>query len=95
MRGAGVYLIDKDGRAYLDTVNNVAHVGHEHSRVVDAGQKQMGLLNTNSRYLHKNITNLAQKLKETLPDELSVFNFVNSGSEANELALRMVKAVTG
>ena len=95
VRGAGVYLIDKDGRAYLDTVNNVAHVGHEHSRVVDAGQKQMGLLNTNSRYLHKNITNLAQKLKETLPDELSVFHFVNSGSEANELALRMVKAVTG
>jgi murein DD-endopeptidase MepM/ murein hydrolase activator NlpD len=63
VRGAGVYLIDKDGRAYLDTVNNVAHVGHEHSRVVDAGQKQMGLLNTNSRYLHKNITNLARKIE--------------------------------
>lgn len=95
VRGAGVHLVDEDGRAYLDTVNNVAHVGHEHPRVVNSGQKQMGLLNTNSRYLHKNITNLAQKLKGTLPAELSVFHFVNSGSEANELALRMVKAATG
>ena len=95
VRGSGVYLIDQNGRKYLDTVNNVAHVGHENSRVVIAGQKQMGILNTNSRYLHKNITDLAEKLKETLPQELSVFHFVNSGSEANELALRMVKAVTG
>ena len=95
VRGSGVYLIDQNGRKYLDTVNNVAHVGHENSRVVIAGQRQMGMLNTNSRYLHKNITDLAEKLKETLPPELSVFHFVNSGSEANELALRMVKAVTG
>ncbi len=94
VRGSGVYLIDHNGRKYLDTVNNVAHVGHEHPRVVTAGQQQMGLLNTNSRYLHKNITDLARKLKETLPPKLSVFHFVNSGSEANELALRMVKAVT-
>ncbi|MDA7797558.1 aminotransferase class III-fold pyridoxal phosphate-dependent enzyme [Flavobacteriaceae bacterium] len=94
VRGSGVYLIDHNGRKYLDTVNNVAHVGHEHARVVTAGQQQMGLLNTNSRYLHKNITDLARKLKETLPPKLSVFHFVNSGSEANELALRMVKAVT-
>ena len=95
VRGSGVYLIDQNGRKYLDTVNNVAHVGHENPRVVIAGQRQMGVLNTNSRYLHKNITDLAEKLKETLPPELSVFHFVNSGSEANELALRMVKAVTG
>lgn len=94
-RGSGVYLYDHLGRKYLDTVNNVAHVGHEHPRVVKAGQKQMAVLNTNSRYLHDNITTLAEQLKATLPPELSVFHFVNSGSEANELALRMVKAYTG
>ncbi len=95
VRGSGVNLIDNWGRKYLDTVNNVAHVGHEHLRVVKAGQKQMALLNTNSRYLHDNITALADKLKETLPPALNVFHFVNSGSEANELALRMVKTYTG
>jgi 4-aminobutyrate aminotransferase-like enzyme len=94
VRGSGVNLIDNWGRKYLDAVNNVAHVGHEHPRVVKAGQKQMALLNTNSRYLHDNITALADKLKETLPSELNVFHFVNSGSEANELALRMVKTYT-
>ena len=95
VRGSGVNLIDNWGRKYLDTVNNVAHVGHENPRVVKAGQKQMALLNTNSRYLHDNIIALADKLKETLPPELNVFHFVNSGSEANELALRMVKTYTG
>jgi murein DD-endopeptidase MepM/ murein hydrolase activator NlpD len=59
VRGSGVYLIDQNGRKYLDTVNNVAHVGHENPRVVNAGQRQMRVLNTNSRYLHKNITDLA------------------------------------
>ena len=95
VRGSGVYLIDQNGRKYLDTVNNVAHIGHENPRAVIAGQKQMGILNTNTRYLHENITDLAEKLKETLPPKLSIFHFVNSGSEANELALRMVKAATG
>ncbi len=95
VRGAGQYLIDQYGRKYLDTVNNVAHVGHEHPAVVQAGQEQMALLNTNSRYLHDNINALAEELLETLPPELSVLHFVNSGSEANELAIRMVKAVTG
>ena len=95
VRGSGVYLIDQHGRKYLDTVNNVAHVGHEHPEVVKAGQRQMGVLNTNSRYIHSNITNLAAEIKKTLPPELSVLHFVNSGSEANELALRMVKAATG
>lgn len=95
VRGAGQYLIDQYGRKYLDTVNNVAHVGHEHPAVVKAGQEQMALINTNSRYLHDNINTLAQELLETLPPELSVLHFVNSGSEANELAIRMVKAVTG
>ena len=95
VRGEGVYLFDDQGRKYIDTVNNVAHVGHEHPKVVKAGQSQMGVLNTNSRYLHNNITHLAKTLAQTLPPELCVLHFVNSGSEANELALRMAKTVTG
>ncbi len=95
VRGAGQYLIDQVGRKYLDTVNNVAHVGHENYNVVKAGQEQMALINTNSRYLHENINVLANELLQTFPKELSVIHFVNSGSEANELAIRMVKAVTG
>ena len=95
VRGAGQYLIDQFGRQYLDTVNNVAHVGHENYNVIKAGQEQMALINTNSRYLHENINALAQELIETLPPELNVLHFVNSGSEANELAIRMVKAATG
>ncbi len=95
VRGAGQYLIDQFGKKYLDTVNNVAHVGHENYAVVKAGQEQMALINTNSRYLHDSINQLAKELIETLPPELNVVHFVNSGSEANELAIRMVKAVTG
>jgi len=95
VRGAGQYLVDQFGRQYLDTVNNVAHVGHENYNVVKAGQEQMALINTNSRYLHENINALAEELIATLPSELNVLHFVNSGSEANELAIRMVKAVTG
>lgn len=95
VRGAGQYLMDQFGRKYLDTVNNVAHVGHEHYSVVKAGQEQMSLINTNSRYLHENINELTKELIETLPPKLNVLHFVNSGSEANELAVRMAKAVTG
>lgn len=95
VRGAGAYLIASDGRKYLDTVNNVAHVGHEHPKVVQAGQEQMAILNTNSRYLHENINEFAKKLLSTFPEKLSVVHFVNSGSEANELALRMARTYTG
>mgnify|MGYP001164240065 FL=1 len=95
VRGEGIYLIDSEGRKYIDMVNNVAHVGHEHPKVVKAGKQQMSILNTNSRYLHANITQLAKTLASTLPPELNVFHFVNSGSEANELALRMAKGMTG
>lgn len=94
VRGAGVYLLDQFGQKYLDTVNNVAHVGHEHPNVVSAGQNQMALINTNTRYLHENINTLAKSLLETLPAEISVIHIVNSGSEANELAIRMAKAYT-
>lgn len=94
VRGEMQYLLDETGRRYLDTVNNVAHVGHEHPKVVKAGQAQIAVLNTNTRYLHENIIKYANELCKTLPDKLSVIHFVNSGSEANELALRMAKAYT-
>ncbi len=94
LRGDKQYLINSNGRRYLDTVNNVAHVGHEHPRVVKAGQNQMAVLNTNTRYLHNNIVEFADELLKVLPEELSVIHFVNSGSEANELAMRMAKAYT-
>jgi len=91
VRGAGQYLYDSNGRRYLDMVNNVAHVGHEHPRVVRAGASQMGVLNTNTRYLHQNIIDYANALLAKCPDELDTVFFVNSGSEANELALRIAK----
>ncbi len=95
LRGDDVYLIDQYGQKYLDTCNNVAHVGHEHPAVVRAGQAQMAVLNTNSRYLHPAIVDFTEALLATLPPELSVVHLVNSGSEANELALRMAKAYSG
>ena len=95
VRGDGVYLMDSFGRKYLDTVNNVAHVGHEHPKVVKAGQKQMSVLNTNTRYLNEEILAYAEALLIKLPKELSILHFVNSGSEANELAIRMAKTATG
>ena len=95
VRGVMQYLIDADGRRYLDAVNNVAHVGHAHPDVVRAGQRQMAALNTNTRYLHDAILEYAERLTATLPDPLRVCYFVNSGSEANELAIRMARAYTG
>lgn len=95
LRGSGQYLYDSTGRRYLDTVNNVAHVGHEHPEVVRAIQRQAAVLNTNSRYLHDEVLAFAEELSATLPDELSVVHFVNSGSEANEVALRMCEAWSG
>lgn len=95
VRGEGVFLIDSDGRKYLDTANNVNHVGHQHPKVVTAGQRQMAVLTTNTRYLHKEIINYSKKLLAKLPKELEVLHIVNSGSEANELALRMAKTCTG
>jgi 4-aminobutyrate aminotransferase-like enzyme/Ser/Thr protein kinase RdoA (MazF antagonist) len=94
LRGWRQHLYDHRGRRYLDTVNNVAHVGHEHPVVVEAASRQAAVLNTNSRYLHPLILEYADALAATLPPDLSVVHFVNSGSEANELALRMARAVT-
>jgi 4-aminobutyrate aminotransferase-like enzyme/Ser/Thr protein kinase RdoA (MazF antagonist) len=95
VRGEGQFLFDAEGRRYLDAVNNVPHVGHCHPRVVAAGQRQMAVLNTNTRYLHELILEYARRLTATLPEPLGVCFFVNSGSEANELALRLARAHTG
>jgi 4-aminobutyrate aminotransferase-like enzyme/Ser/Thr protein kinase RdoA (MazF antagonist) len=95
VRGVMQHLIDVSGRRYLDAVNNVAHVGHAHPDVVRAGQRQMAALNTNTRYLHEAILEYAERLRATLPPSLSVCYFVNSGSEANELAIRMARAFNG
>lgn len=95
VRGFKQYLYDESGRAYLDCVNNVAHVGHSHPRVVKAVQRQMAVLNTNTRYLHDNLVRYAQRICETLPQPLSVCFIVGSGSEANDLALRLARTHTG
>ena len=94
VRGSMQYLYDDEGVEYLDAYNNVAHVGHCNPRVVKAGQEQMAVLNTNTRYLHDLINSFAERLTSTLPEPLSVCFFVNSGSEANELALRLARAHT-
>jgi len=95
VRGEGVWLYDHTGRGYLDCVNNVAHVGHSHPHVVAAIARQAALLNTNTRYLHRTILDYAERLAATFPDPLRVVYFTNSGSEANELALRIARTVTG
>ena len=95
VRGKGQFLHDSSGQPYLDLYNNVCHVGHCHPHVVAAGQKQMARLNTNTRYLYDGLTDYAGRLTATLPKELDTCFFVNSGSEANELALRIARTVTG
>ncbi len=95
VRGRGQFLLDDRGRAFLDLVNNVCHVGHCHPRIVKAAARQMAELNTNTRYLHGHLVEYAERLSATLPDPLEVCFFVNSGTEANELALRLAAAHTG
>ncbi|XP_048382898.1 ethanolamine-phosphate phospho-lyase isoform X1 [Stegostoma tigrinum] len=95
IRAQGQYMYDENGTQFLDCINNVAHVGHCHPDVVQAAVKQMELLNTNSRFLHDNLIQYAKQITATLPQELSVCYFVNSGSEANDLALRLARQYTG
>ena len=95
VRGEMQYLYDETGRQYLDCVNNVCHVGHCHPRVAQAAADQMAVLNTNTRYLHDHIVNYARRLADLLPEPLNVCYFVCTGSEANELALRMARTYTG
>ncbi len=95
VRGWKQYLYDDTGRAFLDVYNNVPLVGHSHPRVVSAAQQQLAVLNTNTRYLHDNANRYAERLTSLLPAPLRVCYFVNSGSEANELALRLARTHTG
>ena len=95
VRGEGQYLYDDRGRRFLDLVNNVCHVGHCHPHVVAAGQRQMAELNTNTRYLHDHLAEYALRLTDGFPDPLSVCFFVCTGTEANDLALRLARTHTG
>jgi 4-aminobutyrate aminotransferase-like enzyme/Ser/Thr protein kinase RdoA (MazF antagonist) len=94
VRGWMQYLYDHTGRQYLDGYNNVPHVGHSHPRIVRAAAEQMLVLNTNTRYFHDKLAMFAERVIATLPPPLRVCYFVNSGSEANELALRLARAHT-
>jgi 4-aminobutyrate aminotransferase-like enzyme len=95
VRGRGAWMEDADGQRYLDAYNNVPVVGHAHPRVVEAIARQAATLNTNTRYLHENIVALAERLTATMPVGLDTVMFVNSGSEANDLAWRLATTVTG
>ena len=94
-RGVGQYLYDATGRRYLDAVNNVPHVGHCHPHVVQAGAQAASVLSTNTRYLYPQIGEYVERLLSTFAPELSVAFLVNSGSEANDLALRLSWAYSG
>ena len=95
LRGWEHHLFDEWGRPYLDCYNNVPHVGHAHPRIQAVAARQLARMNSNTRYLHPAQIEFADKLLEKLPRSLSVCYFVNSGSEANELALRLARAHTG
>jgi 4-aminobutyrate aminotransferase-like enzyme/Ser/Thr protein kinase RdoA (MazF antagonist) len=88
------YMYDAYGNTYLDAYNNIPHVGHSHPKVVEAGQKQMAKLNTNTRYLYDLLPEYAEKLLSKFPPSLSKVYFVNSGSEASDLAIRMARKHT-
>jgi 4-aminobutyrate aminotransferase-like enzyme/Ser/Thr protein kinase RdoA (MazF antagonist) len=94
VRGWMQYLYDETGRAYLDAYNNVPLIGYSHPRVTRAVAEQLALLNTNMRYLHDNVTRYAERLAARLPPPLEICYLLNSGSEANELALRLARAHT-
>jgi 4-aminobutyrate aminotransferase-like enzyme len=95
VRGVGAHLYDARAVDYLDCVNNICHVGHSHPAVIEAAARQWTTLNTNTRYLHPRVLDYAERLAAMCPDGLEVVYVVNSGSEANELALRMARAATG
>ncbi len=95
VRGAGVWLYDEQGRGYLDVYNNVPHVGHTHPAVVEAIQRQTAILATHTRYLHESILEYAERLTARLPAHLDACIFVNSGSEANDVAWRLAQMATG
>lgn len=94
VRGEGVWLHDADGKRYLDAYNNVASVGHCHPHVVEAIARQASILNTHTRYLHEGVLDYAERLLATMPQELAHAMFTCTGSEANDLAMRIARAHT-
>jgi len=95
VRGEGVWVWDAVGRRYLDCYNNVPHVGHCHPKVVEAIATQAATLNTHTRYIHEGILDFIEALTATFDDPLSTAIMTCTGSEANDIALRMAQAVTG
>lgn len=95
VRGEGAYLYDRDDRRYLDMYNNVPHVGHARAEVVAAVTQQMAMLNTHTRYLHDNVLEYAERLLACFPSALDTAMFSCTGTEANELALRIARAASG
>lgn len=95
VKGEGLWLTASDGRRYLDCYNNVPHVGHAHPHVAEAVSRQLRTLNTNTRYLTDQSVEYAERLKATLDPSLDTVIFVNSGSEANDIAWRMANVFTG
>ncbi len=95
VKGEGVWLWDADGRKYLDCYNNVPHVGHCNPRVVDAICRQASTLNTHTRYLHDGILDYVEKLTGTMDASLDTAILTCTGSEANDIALRMAEGMTG
>jgi 4-aminobutyrate aminotransferase-like enzyme len=95
VRGEGVWLWDADGKRYLDCYNNVPHVGHCHPKVVEAICRQSATLNTHTRYLHEGVVSYIERLSGLFRHDLSQAIMVCTGSEANDIALRMAQAVTG
>ncbi|NSX54852.1 aspartate aminotransferase family protein [Parasulfitobacter algicola] len=95
VRGQGVWLWDTEGRRYLDCYNNVPHVGHCHPKVVKAIAQQAAMLNTHTRYLHDGILDYIERLTVKFQHGLNQAIMVCTGSEANDIALRMAQAMTG
>jgi len=95
VKGEGVWVWDADGKRYLDCYNNVAHVGHCHPHVVQAISEQAATLNTHTRYLHEGILNYVERLTSTFDNLLDTAILTCTGSEANDIALRMAEAITG
>lgn len=89
------YMYDAEGNSYLDGVNNICHVGHCHPEVVQAGRRQMARLNTNTRYLYDEMNEYAERLCAVLPEPINKVFFVNSGSAASDLAIRLAMTHTG
>lgn len=95
VKGDGVWVWDAAGRRYLDCYNNVPHVGHCHPKVVEAIARQAATLNTHTRYLHEGILDYIERLTATLGPQLTTMTITCTGSEANDVALRMAQGITG